>query len=157
DWRAGGASPGTPAARRRRSRPARLALQRQRCHDLLAVGVALAESEAMATGVMQGQTPAHIVEPEAGTPPSGPAALPAAAGVLDLDVQRIAFGADADGDLQPAVTLAVLDGVLDQRLQQEARDPSRCRAGIDRDRGLETLAEARLLHPQIGRQPADLG
>src|SRR5262249_53819994 len=151
-----GASPGVPAVRRRRSGPAWLPLQDQRRPHLSRDGRRFGEREAMAAGIVQRETPPHVLQPDARTtaPRLRTHESPC---ILDLDVQRLTLCAHDDAELESTVTTTVLDGILDQRLQQEARDAARRSLGLDLHRDLETRAEASLLYPEIGREPRDLG
>src|SRR5271165_4449248 len=110
----------------------------------------------MTLRIMQGEPPAHILKPDPGTGSARVVRLLERARVLDVDMQDLAFGKNADTNLKAVLAPTVFDGILDQRLQQEARDAALRRLGRHIDDGLKPLAEARLLHAEIGVETADL-
>jgi len=110
----------------------------------------------MAAGIVQLEPAPHVLEADAGAAAARLGRGLQRTGVLDGDVQRMPDQPDVDADLEAIVAHAVLNGVLDQGLQQEARDAALERRRLGLQRNLQPIAEARLLHAQIGRQPADL-
>src|SRR5258708_27567699 len=108
----------------------------------------------MSSGIMQGESAAYILDANAGpAPPVGTAVEGTC--VLDLDVQGRARRANVDTDLQAVVAPTMLDRILDQRLQQEARDAAGHCLRVDMKPHLEALTEARLLDPEVGGQSFD--
>src|SRR5215471_9285593 len=79
--------------------------------------------------------------------------------VADLDPQApvVAPGGERDPLGAGILADAVLDGVLDERLQEERRDPRLPDLGIDLDGDLEPVAEAHPLDGEVPVQHVDLG
>src|SRR6516165_9634229 len=105
---------------------------------------------------MQRKPPADVLETDPGTGPARVVRLREHARVLDADMQYLSLGANINADLDAVLAPTMFDRILDQRLQQEARDA--VLPGLRRhvDCGLEPIAEARLLYVEIGVEAADL-
>ena len=78
---------------------------------------------------MQREAAAHVVEADRGMASARLCPAVERAGISDLDMQGVSNQADGDAEVQPALAAAVLDGILDQRLQQKAGDPTQPAAG----------------------------
>src|SRR4029077_2264009 len=121
--RAAVSSPDAPGVRRRRSGPAWLAFQHEGGDHRRLGPVRLLQREPMPPGIVQSEPATNVLETDAGAAAARPGRGLDRAGVLDRDAQRLTAQANVEREVEAVVAPAVLSGVLDQGLQQEARDP----------------------------------
>src|SRR5262245_5281328 len=160
------ASGSSSASSRRRGSADTFFLQRQPDIDATPLGLAVARGQARAIAVNQLEALARIGETDAAAPPRIAFRGHAGSVVLDADAQEIAvargrhvdaaaFGAGRDG---------VLDGVLEDGLQDEAGHARVLEPRLDGEAHFELVVEAGLLDFEIfalrfhfGAEPGQLG